>query len=154
MSTTTPTRPLLWVCVAGGASVATMFMVIIAVVGVDLANQQPPCGTQTAAGQPTTPISTTGAAEIPAQLVPLYQGGAARYGLGADGWAYLAAINRIESDFGRNPATSSMGAVGPMQFLPSTFATYGVAVGHSGAPDINRPADAIYAAATRSTSEA
>ncbi len=147
MSTTTRTRPLLWVCVAGGASVATMFMVIIAVVGVDLANQQPPCGTQTAAGQGTTAISTAGAAEIPAQLVPLYQGGAARYQLGADGWAYLAAINRIESDFGRNPAASTAGAVGPMQFLPSTFATYGVAVGHRGAPDINRPADAIYAAA-------
>lgn len=42
---------------------------------------------------------------------------------------------------------STAGAVGPMQFLPSTFATYGVAVGHRGAPDINRPADAIYAAA-------
>jgi hypothetical protein len=38
------------------------------------------------------------------------------------GWSYLAAINLIETGFGRVAGVSSAGAQGPMQFLPSTFA--------------------------------
>jgi hypothetical protein len=56
------------------------------------------------------------------------------------GWSYLAAINFVESDFGRIIGPSSAGAQGPMQFLPATWATYG----HG---DIYRPRDAIFAAA-------
>lgn len=41
------------------------------------------------------------------------------------GWNYLAAIHLIETGFGRIAGTSSAGAQGPMQFLPSTFAEYG-----------------------------
>jgi hypothetical protein len=41
------------------------------------------------------------------------------------GWNYLAAINLIETGFGRIIGVSTAGADGPMQFLPSTFATYG-----------------------------
>jgi soluble lytic murein transglycosylase-like protein len=41
------------------------------------------------------------------------------------GWTYLAAINMIESGFGRIAGVSTAGAQGPMQFLPSTFAAYG-----------------------------
>jgi hypothetical protein len=41
------------------------------------------------------------------------------------GWTYLAAINLIETGFGRIAGTSTAGAQGPMQFLPSTFAAYG-----------------------------
>jgi membrane-bound lytic murein transglycosylase B len=55
-------------------------------------------------------------------------------------WTYLAAINFIESDFGRVNGPSSAGAVGPMQFMPATWAAYG-------AGDINNPKDAIDAAA-------
>lgn len=40
-------------------------------------------------------------------------------------WTYLAAINLIESGFGRIIGTSEAGAHGPMQFMPSTFALYG-----------------------------
>jgi hypothetical protein len=56
------------------------------------------------------------------------------------GWSYLAAINFVESDFGRIISPSSAGARGPMQFLPATWASYG----HG---DIYRPRDAIFAAA-------
>jgi len=54
-------------------------------------------------------------------------------------WNYLAAINLIESRFGRINGDSTAGAQGPMQFLPSTFASYG-----SG--DIRSPRDSILAA--------
>lgn len=54
-------------------------------------------------------------------------------------WTYLAAINLIESRFGRINGDSTAGAQGPMQFLPSTFAAYG-----SG--DIRAPRDSILAA--------
>lgn len=56
------------------------------------------------------------------------------------GWSYLAAINFVESDFGRIVGPSSAGAQGPMQFMPSTWAVYG----HG---DIYSPRSAIMAAA-------
>ena len=37
------------------------------------------------------------------------------------GWTYLAAINLIETGFGRIAGVSTAGAQGPMQFLPSTL---------------------------------
>ena len=56
------------------------------------------------------------------------------------GWNYLAAVNLVETRLGSITGTSSAGAQGPMQFLPSTFAAHG-----SGG-DINDPHDAILAA--------
>ena len=40
-------------------------------------------------------------------------------------WQVLAAVNYVESDFGRLRESSASGAQGPMQFMPSTWATYG-----------------------------
>lgn len=56
------------------------------------------------------------------------------------GWNYLAAINLVETRFGSINGVSTAGAQGPMQFLPSTFASYGQG------GDINSPHDAIMAA--------
>jgi soluble lytic murein transglycosylase-like protein len=56
------------------------------------------------------------------------------------GWAHLAAINLIETGFGRVAGVSTAGAQGPMQFLPSTFAAYGEG------GDILSPRDSIMAA--------
>lgn len=55
--------------------------------------------------------------------------------------SYLAAINFIESNFGRVNGPSSAGALGPMQFLPGTWANYG------NGGNVNDPHDAILAAA-------
>jgi membrane-bound lytic murein transglycosylase B len=62
-------------------------------------------------------------------------------------WTVLAAIGQVESGHGRNPSMSSAGALGPMQFLPSTFASYGVDGDHDGRLSIMDPADAIFTAA-------
>ena len=55
-------------------------------------------------------------------------------------WAYLAAVHLVETRMGRIRGTSTAGAQGPMQFLPSTWAKWG------GGGDINNPHDAIMAA--------
>ncbi len=62
-------------------------------------------------------------------------------------WTVLAAIGQVESGHGRNNGPSSAGALGPMQFLPSTWATYGVDGDGNGTVDIGDPYDAVPAAA-------
>jgi membrane-bound lytic murein transglycosylase B len=61
----------------------------------------------------------------------------------------LMAIGEVESGHGANDGPSSAGAVGPMQFEPSTFAAYASPVPSGGAnpPSPWDPTDAIYAAA-------
>jgi peptidoglycan hydrolase CwlO-like protein len=62
-------------------------------------------------------------------------------------WTVLAAIGQVESGHGRNPSVSSAGAMGPMQFLPSTFDHYAVDGDLDGLLDIMSPGDAIFTAA-------
>jgi hypothetical protein len=84
---------------------------------------------------------------VPQRLAPIYMGAAQRYHLGARGPSVLAAINFVETDFGKNVATSSAGAEGWMAFLPSTFAAWGVDGNGDGVKDIFNAADAVYSAA-------
>lgn len=95
-------------------------------------------------------VSVSGSQAPPANLLPIYDAAANEFQLGSNGWAYLAAINYVETDFGKDMAVSSAGAIGWMQFEPSTFVTYSVTVNGDGAPDPPdpyNPYDAIYAAA-------
>ena len=62
-------------------------------------------------------------------------------------WQVLAAIGQVESGHGRNVGPSSAGALGPMQFLPSTWAYSGVDGDGDGKADIMNPYDAVPAAA-------
>ena len=81
---------------------------------------------------------------IPPFLLPLYQAAGMQYGVR---WQILAAINEIETDYGRNLNISSAGALGWMQFMPATWAAYGVDANRDGHKDPFNPVDAIFAAA-------
>jgi transglycosylase-like protein with SLT domain len=84
---------------------------------------------------------------VPARLGPIYLQASGRYGLGQRGPAILAAINKVETDFGANQGPSSAGAIGWMQFEPETWAAYGVDADGDGRLDPSDPWDAIFAAA-------
>jgi membrane-bound lytic murein transglycosylase B len=73
-----------------------------------------------------------------AVLLAHYRSAEARLGVP---WEYLAAIHLVETRMGRIRGTSSAGAKGPMQFLPSTWRRYG------GGGDIHATGDAVLAAA-------
>ncbi|HLW94010.1 MAG TPA: lytic murein transglycosylase, partial [Solirubrobacteraceae bacterium] len=81
---------------------------------------------------------------IPPFLLAIYQSAGSWYGVP---WQVLAAINEVETDYGTNLDVSSAGAVGWMQFLPSTWKRYGVDASGAGARDPYNAADAIFAAA-------
>ncbi|HWX88073.1 MAG TPA: lytic murein transglycosylase [Solirubrobacteraceae bacterium] len=81
---------------------------------------------------------------IPPFLLPIYQAAGAAYGIP---WQVLAAINEVETDYGRDLSVSSAGAEGWMQFLPGTWGQFGVDVNNDGFQDPYNPADAIFAAA-------
>jgi transglycosylase-like protein with SLT domain/peptidase M23-like protein len=112
-------------------------------------------GTPTAAN-PTTTIAPFGPApigvpnfvidsfEIPPFLLPIYQACGTEYGIP---WEVLASINKIETAFGTNLNVSSAGAVGWMQFLPSSWEAFGVDANGDGRKDPYNPVDAICAAA-------
>jgi hypothetical protein len=73
-----------------------------------------------------------------ADLRRFYGEGQRRFGVH---WTVLAAVNFVESSFGRVRSASEAGARGPMQFLPSTWRRYGLG------GDIDDPHDAILGAA-------
>jgi len=108
------------------------------------------------AANPTTTIASFGPApigvpnfvidsfEIPPFLLPIYQACGTEYGIP---WQVLASINKIETGFGTNLNVSSAGAVGWMQFLPSSWQTFGLDANGDGRKDPYNPVDAICAAA-------
>jgi len=71
------------------------------------------------------------------RLLRHYREAERRYGVD---WEYLAAINLVETGFGRIDGTSVAGAQGPMQFIPTTWDIYGQG------GDVHDPRDAVLAA--------
>jgi hypothetical protein len=83
----------------------------------------------------------------PASYLALFQESAAQYCPGLS-WSVLAAIGQIESGDGVNEGPSTAGALGPMQFLPSTWQIWGIdGFGDTGPPNIMSPFDAVPSAA-------
>ena len=119
----------------------------------------PQLTTSTGAPAPTNPsysLSTPGPApigvpnffidkfRIPPFLLSIYQAAGMQYGVR---WEILAAINEIETDYGRNLNVSYAGALGWMQFMPATWKMYGVDANRDGVKDPYNPVDAVFAAA-------
>jgi hypothetical protein len=99
------------------------------------------------AASTSLPVDATPPAGRPANYLQLFQESAARYCPGLS-WTVLAAIGQIESADGQNVGPSTAGALGPMQFLPSTWTTWGIdGFGDTGPPDIMNPFDAVPSAA-------
>jgi hypothetical protein len=82
--------------------------------------------------------------QVPPFLLSIYQAAGIEYGIP---WEVLAAINEVETDYGRNLDVSSAGALGWMQFMPGSWQTYGVDGNEDGRKDPYNPVDAIFAAA-------
>jgi len=87
--------------------------------------------------KPTLPAWTIHHPRPISELRRDYDAAQARWGVP---WQYLAAVHFVESKMGRIAGSSSAGAQGPMQFLPSTWAAYGTG-------DIHDDHDAILGAA-------
>jgi len=72
---------------------------------------------------PTLPDFRTRAPEPADRLLGFFEQGQRRFGVA---WQTLAAVMLIETRMGRIASSSSAGAQGPMQFIPSTWAAYGL----------------------------
>ncbi|HEV7133376.1 MAG TPA: lytic murein transglycosylase [Gaiellaceae bacterium] len=108
-----------------------------------------PTLTPNAAGSVALPAQLATPPASPAQLsytqlLGLWQRAGAMYGIP---WQVLAAINKVESNFGRNMGPSSAGAIGWMQFMPDTWLRWGVDANGDGVADPWNPDDAIFSAA-------
>ncbi len=140
----------------GGLAVATSvlllgalmaLLIVAAVTGASLDGDLE-TAVETVGGMP----STLARREIPQQYLRLYEEAARRYDVD---WAILAGIGKVECDHGRDAdpscvregAANAAGAGGPMQFIASTWVTYGVDADGDAKVDRWDPADAIYAAA-------
>jgi hypothetical protein len=123
---------------AAGAVAALVFLIVACVAAIaGLLGAAPPAA--------PTRYAT---ADIPPRMLVLYR--KAAFTCPGLPWTVLAAIGKAETDHGRaRRQTSTAGAVGPMQFLPATFAAYARPVPPGGArpPTPWDPVDAVYAAA-------
>jgi murein DD-endopeptidase MepM/ murein hydrolase activator NlpD len=100
-------------------------------------------------GQVSVPVSYTSPPALTRlldlnELHELWQRAGAAYGIP---WNVLAAINKVESNFGQNMGPSSAGAIGWMQFMPSTWLRWGVDADGNGVADPWNATDAVYSAA-------
>jgi murein DD-endopeptidase MepM/ murein hydrolase activator NlpD len=109
----------------------------------------PSYATPNAPGSINVPFPLSVPPEQPAvrsyeELLALWHRAGDTYGVP---WQVLAAINKIESDFGRNMGPSSAGAVGWMQFMPDTWLRWGLDANGDGLADPWNPDDAVFAGA-------
>jgi hypothetical protein len=135
-----------------GLAAAVLAATLLATLAVPLALALPvgpatgaPTGGSGATLLPAGQPPTGQLADIPSAMLTLYITSARRCpGLP---WTVLAAIGKVETDHGRGPEVSPAGAEGPMQFMPGTWAEYGVDGDGDGVASIWDAADAVPSAA-------
>ncbi len=124
---------------APGVGLATLTRKVSAVLG--------PSGKIEVLRSQSLPVAEVPAGSKPTTYLQLFKASAAEYCPGLS-WTVLAAIGQIESADGTNMGPSSAGALGPMQFLPSTWAVWGIdGFGETGTPNVMNPFDAVPSAA-------
>jgi len=107
-----------------------------------------------------SPAAPSNVPDVPAEFMSAYVASAERFALGVDGWSYLAAIGKVESDHGRSSAAgvasgqNSHGCcAGPMQIHNgfgsggATWGAYKTDGDGDGRTDIYAAADAVATAA-------
>ena len=110
----------------------------------------PTAAVPNAEGSLALPAGWTSAPSVPVapssyeELQSLWGRAGAAYGIP---WQVLAAINKIETNFGGTMGPSSAGAVGWMQFMPDTWLRWGLDADGDGIADPWNAEDAVYAAA-------
>src|SRR5215207_5486595 len=147
------TRKLLLTLAAGLiVSLVTVAAVLVSSVGAvaSMCQQAAEESSTTPTGYVPARPSQEALADIPAHYLDAYRRAAGEYGID---WAILAAIGKIESGHGEGGKEvtcigSPAGAQGPMQFLPSTWATDGVDGNDDGVKDVCQYEDAIFGAAS------
>ena len=123
---------------APGVSLATLKAQVTAVLGSSV---------QIVVLRSQLPTATVPTGTVPTNYIQLFKASAAEYCPGLS-WTVLAAIGQIESNDGQNMGPSSAGALGPMQFMPATWASWGTdGFGQTGPPNVMNPYDAVPSAA-------
>lgn len=126
-----------------GSAVAGVLLLPVLVIGAALGVLDAGLGSRG-----SVPGSMPARATIPAERLSLYEEAGAAFSVPV---AILAAVGKVECDHGRDPgclAPNHVGAAGPMQFLPATWARYQHASG-SATPSVYDPRDAVHAAANK-----
>lgn len=106
-----------------------------------------------AGGAQSCVVKGQGGDEIPANYVPWLGKAATRYKLAPRGFAIVAAVHYVESNFGRSTlpgvqsGTNFAGAEGPGQFLVESWAAYGVDADGDGVKDPYGVPDSVFATA-------
>ena len=141
-------RPSVRLVAGLGAAVLAALAVAVVASGTHAAGPRP--RHRGAGGRIEPPPSALARRTIPGHYLRLYVRAGAEYGLD---WTKLAAVGQIESHSGQSHlagvsrGTNYAGAEGPAQFLPQTWARFGVAADGSGRLDPYDPANAITAMA-------
>ena len=135
--------------VTGGTARADVFALVPAGPGTGVPFVLPSAETPNTPGSLLLPIAWTERSAVQPsieypELEALWRSAGSAYGIP---WEVLAAINKIESNFGRNMGPSSAGAVGWMQFMPDTWLRWGTDGDGDRVADPWDPQDGVYSAA-------